>query len=161
MVLDYIIDNFVGVEVLHLDLTDICKIIGTTGDGTIFEDVENMNKDKRILKVVPSIEFIVKKEHHELDDIENELSKGRPVIAWIHPRDAVDRDLDHSVVITNLDKEGYRIYFNDPFLGEREMSLGDFMDCWDLAERILIKIKVGERIQRLLEEYAEKPGVKP
>jgi len=160
MVLDYIANNCLEDGNLDLEIDDLCKIVDTTSDGTIFENVKRINSDKRILKAIPSIEVVVKYEHHTLDEIEEELHSGRPVIAWILPPEAVDREMQHSIVITGIDKEGYKISCNDPIFGGREIPLGEFISCWDETDRTLIKIKVGERIQRILDEWSEKSGVR-
>jgi hypothetical protein len=156
MVLDYIANNCLEDGNLDLEIDDICEIVRTTSDGTIFENVKLINSDERVLKAIPSIEIVAKYEHHVLNEIEEELSNGRPVIAWILPPEAVDREMQHSIVITGIDKTGYKISYNDPIFGGREMSLGEFISCWDETDRTLIKIKVGERIQRILDEWAEK-----
>jgi len=160
MVLDYIANNCLEDGNLDLEIDDICRIVKTTSDGTIFENVKLINSDKRILKAIPSIEVVAKYEHHTLEDIEEELRNGRPAIAWILPREAVDRDTQHSIVITGIDKEGYKICCNDPIFGVREMSLGDFISCWDATDRTLVKVKVGQRLQRILDEWAEKAGAR-
>jgi hypothetical protein len=159
MVLDYVVENTSEDGNLDLEIDDICKIVRTTSDGTVFEDVKNINSDERIQKAIPSIEFVVKYEHHALDEIEDELRGGRPTIAWILPPDVVDREMQHSIVVTGINRTAYRVYYNDPFFGEKEMELGKFMSCWDETDRTLIKIKVGERVQRLLDEWVEKSGV--
>lgn len=157
MVLNYL-SNFSEETKLNLEIEDICKIIGTTTDGTIFDDVQNINSDNRVLKTIPSIEFIVKYERHTLAEIEEEYNKGKPSIAWILPPGTDPRDMQHSIVITSINREEYKIAYNDPIFGEIEMELGNFMSLWDRTDRNLIKIKLGEREQRLLDEWFERSG---
>jgi len=150
MVLEYINDGLGGGN-LNLSIGDISKIVGTTEDGTVFDDVNKINKNMKILKAIPSIEFVVKYEYHILKDIEDEIKNGRPAIAWILPLGA--RNMKHSIVITGLDLDKSLIYYNDPISGEVEARLGEFMSLWDKTDRTLIRVKIGKREQRLLDEW--------
>lgn len=152
MVLDFI-NPRVGENNLSLSIEEIAEIVGTTMDGTVFNDVNKINRDKRILQTVPSIEFVAVYEHHTLEDIENELKENKPVIAWISGSETGAREMQHSVVITNLDRDNYTIQYNDPIDGDHQRTLGDFISLWDSTDRTLIRVKIGEREQRLIVEY--------
>lgn len=151
MVLDYINSSLKGN--LNIEIEDIAGTVRTTRDGTVFNNVNRINSNKEILRAIPSIEVTAKYEHHALKDIEDEIQNGRPVIAWVQLPEGSTRNMSHSIVITDINRGGYVIYYNDPIFGEQQKNLGEFMDMWDRTDRILIKVKVGEREQRLLDEW--------
>jgi len=151
MVYDYFNEVLKGD--LNLDIDEISKSIGTTEDGTDFDDIEKINSNPKILISMHSVEVIAKYGNYGLSDIENEINNGRPAIAWILPPEAKNRYYEHSVVITGVDRDKYTVYCNDPFHGEKEIKLGEFMSLWSATDRTLIKFKVGKRVQRLLDEW--------
>ena len=88
--------------------------------------------------------------------LKEEVEKAhRPVIALIGSSDPIRRWV-HAVVITGLDMDKYLIYYNDPVFGEVEEDIGIFMSKWEGADRFLIKVKIGMREQKLLDEYFQK-----
>jgi len=155
MVLDYVYSGLEGTD-LNLGIEEICEIVGTTKDGTNLEDVKRINSNPKIKKAIPSIEFDVNYDRHTLREIEHEIEeKHMPTIAWIKPLEANDRDLEHAVVITDISRDDYKICYNDPLFGEKQMELGKFMELWERTDRTLIKVRVGEREQRLLDEWIQ------
>jgi predicted double-glycine peptidase len=133
------------------EVGDIAQIIGTTEAGTPLENVKNLNKDEKILKAIPSIEF-EDKFMSNLSEIEAEINENRPIIVWVLL--SIDsRRYVHSVVITGVDVLKQRVYYNDPIFGQKEEQIGAFMRMWDGVDRTLIKVKIGKREQRLLDEW--------
>jgi len=115
--------------------------------GTPLENVDEINK--KLQKAVPSVEFITKL-NCRFEEIENEISEGRPVIAW------VKIPYPHSIVVTGLNKDLLIIYYNDPELGKKQIEIGKFISAWNRTDNVLVKVKIGEKIQRIIPEYAEK-----
>lgn len=138
-----------------LDIDDIAKVIETRADGTLLENVRNLNTNLTILQAIPSLEFDVELKMHSLSEIEEEIDNNRPVIAWVELSEGTRR-CAHAVVIVGLDRDKDLIYYNDPMLGEKEEEIGAFMSRWESVDRLLIKVKIGKREQRLLDEYVRK-----
>jgi hypothetical protein len=159
MVFMYIGNSFEG-RVPDFGLDKIGKIIETKGDGTFPEKVLNLDKVKEVAAAMPSIEFEVELRRHTLDEINEELSDRQPLIAWVRLSDVVGvHKCAHAVVITDLDRENNRIYYNDPMFGEKNEDLSSFLTRWENEDRVLIKVKIGKKPQRMLEEFPkeEKP----
>jgi len=150
------ISNCLEGQAPDLDIDDIAKIIGTEEDGTLFEKVRNLNTNPNVLRAIPSLEFDVDLKMRSLSEIEDEVEKAhRPVIAIIEISDGIHR-YRHAVVITGLDMDKHLIYYNDPVFGEMQEEIGTFMSKWERVDRLLIKVKIGEREQKLLDEYFQK-----
>jgi hypothetical protein len=158
MVFMYIGNSFEG-HVPDFDLDKIGKITETRRDGTFPEKVLNLNKVKEVVTAMPSIEFEFELKRHTLDEISEELKDRQPPIAWVRLSDTIGHKCAHAVVITDLDRENSRIYYNDPMFGEKEEDLPSFLTRWENEDRVLIKVKIGKKSQRLLEEFPkeEKP----
>jgi len=159
MVFMYIGNSFEG-RVPDFDLDKIGKMIETKADGTYPEKVLNLNKVKEVATAMPSIEFEVQLKRHTLDEIGEEINDGQPPIAWVRLSDAQGvHKCAHAVVITDLDRENNRIYYNDPMFGEKNEDLSSFLTRWENEDRVLIKVKIGKKTQRILEEFPkeEKP----
>ena len=139
----------------NLDIDDIAEIIETRTDGTLLENVRNLNTDLAVLRAIPSLEFDVDLRMHSLSEIEEETNNNRPVIVWVELSEGVRR-CAHAVVVTGLDRDKNLIYYNDPMFGEMQEEIGAFMSRWERIDRLLIKIKIGKREQRLLDEYVRK-----
>jgi len=139
----------------NLDIDDIAEIIETKIDGTLLENVRNLNTDLTVLRAIPSLEFDVDLRMHSLSEIEDEINNNRPVIAWVEMSEGIHR-CAHAIVITGLDKDKDLIYYNDPMFGEVQEEIGAFMSRWERVDRLLIKVKIGKREQRLLDEYVLK-----
>jgi hypothetical protein len=154
MILMYIHDSFGG-RVPDFDLEKIGKIIETREEGTYAEDVLNLNKVKEVKTAIPSIEFEVELKNHTLNEIFDELNDRQPPIAWIKLSDTAGHACGHAVVITDLDKKNNKIFYNDPIFGEVVEGLPSFLDRWDHEDRVLIKVKIGKKPQRMLEEFQE------
>jgi hypothetical protein len=139
----------------NLDIDDISEIIETRTDGTLIENIRNLNTNLAVLRVIPSLEFDVDLKMHRLSEIEEEINNNRPVIAWVELSEGIHR-CAHAIVITDLNKDV--IYYNDPIFGEMQEGIGTFMSRWERLDRLLIKVKIGKREQRLLDEYVQKEG---
>jgi len=160
MVFTYISNSFEGGRVPDFDIDKIGKVIETKADGTFPEKVLNLNKVKEVATAMPSIEFEVELKRHTLDEISEEISNRQPPIAWVELTDTGGvHKCAHAVVITDLDRENDRIYYNDPMFGEKSEDLSSFLTRWENEDRVLIKVKIGKKPQRMLEEFAmeEKP----
>lgn len=153
MIFMYISNCLEGVAP-DLDIDDIAEIMETRVDGTLPENVRNLNTNLKVLRAIPSLEFDVGL-MHSFSEIEEEIGANRPVIAWVELSEGIHR-CAHAIVITGLDKEKHLIYYNDPIFGEKEEEIGTFMSRWENVDRLLIKVKIGKREQRLLDEYVRK-----
>jgi len=148
---EFLKDTAASVMLPDLRIEDIAEILGTSELGTALENIKNINKNEEILKAIPSIEF-EDKMMCGLSEVEMEITENRPIIAWISV--SVDsREFVHSVVITGIDMEKHLIYYNDPIYGKKEEHIGKFMSMWEKVDRTLIKVKIGKREQRLLDEW--------
>ena len=153
MIFMYISNCLEGVAP-DLDVDDIAEIIETRVDGTLPENVRNLNTNLKVLRAIPSLEFDVGL-MHSFSEIEEEIGANRPVIAWVELLEGIHR-CAHAIVITGLDREKHLIYYNDPIFGEKEEEIGTFMSRWENVDRLLIKVKIGKREQRLLDEYVRR-----
>jgi hypothetical protein len=143
MVLEYVKNRF-SEGFPDLDIPKISEILKTSADlgGTTFENIKNINEVFR--KTRPSLEFVVGL-NHKLEDIKKEISNNRPVIAWVMMPDP-NGDYPHSIVITDIDEDKLLIYYNDPVYGKENVFIREFMDMWDGNSRVLIRIKIGEKV---------------
>jgi hypothetical protein len=155
----YVSNSFEG-RVPDFDLDKIGKVIETRRDGTYPEKVLNLNKVKEVDTAMPSIEFEVELKRHTLDEISEEINNRQPPIVYVRLTDADGiHKCAHAVIITDLEKESDRIYYNDPMFGEKTEDLSSFLTRWENEDRVLIKVKIGKKPQRMLEEFPieEKP----
>jgi predicted double-glycine peptidase len=157
MVLEYMRDR-IHEGFPELDVATISETIKTSADegGTTFENIKLINE--KLKKTMPSLEFIAGSSH-QFEEIKEEIKNDRPVIAWV-TMPSPHGDFNHSIVITGYDDEKLLIYCNDPVYGRENMPIRKFMDIWENSFRILIKIQIGEKKQRLIEEYVETLGDK-
>ncbi len=147
MVLDYVRKQNPEDYIPNLSVEEISETMGTDELGTPLENVENINE--KLQKALPSVEF-VSEMNCSFIEIEKEISDGKPVIAWVripHP---------HSIVVTGLNKALLIVQYNDPELGKRQIEMGRFISAWNQNDNVLIKVKIGEKVQRIIPEYAEK-----
>jgi hypothetical protein len=147
----------------NLDLDEIGKIIETRKDGTSPLKVLNLNSEKlgEVASAIPSIEFEHRFVCHSIDEIVKEIDDKQPPIAWIKLYDEEHlKKCTHAVVITGIDRESGLIYYNDPIHGEKTARITDFVALWDEEDRVLIKVKIGKKKQRMLEQYSEKELLK-
>ena len=147
MVLEFVRRQNPTGYVPNLSVEEISKNVGTDELGTPLENVERINE--KLHKTVPSVEFVAEL-NCSFDEIRNEISQGKPVIAWVRI------PYSHSVVVTGLNEEMLVIYYNDPQLGKKQIEMGRFISAWNSSDNVLIKVKIGEKIQRIIPEYAEK-----
>lgn len=135
----------------NLDIAKISETLKTSADlgGTTFENIKNINEEFK--KTRPSLEFVPGL-NNKIEDIKNEITHDRPVIAWVMMPDP-NGEYPHSIVITDIDENNLLIYYNDPVYGKEKVSIRQFMDMWNGNFRVLIKIKIGEKVT--LNEYME------
>jgi hypothetical protein len=151
MIFMFVQNTYENCVVPDFDIEKIGKIVGTMAEGTLPEDVPNLNKVREVSRALPSIEFEHKPRLHELDDIIDEIDDRQPPIAWIwssHDKDQ-RRKFHHAVVVTGV--ENGRIYYNDPIFGKQDEQKDDFLPKWYDEDRVLVKVKIGKRIQKLEE----------
>jgi hypothetical protein len=51
------------------------------------------------------------------------------------------------------------VMLNDPLRGQISITVGDFMAEWQGTEQSLIRLRLGDRLQRRITEYIEQPEV--
>ena len=134
-----------------MDISKISNVLKTSADigGTTFENIKNINQEFR--KTRPSLEFVPSL-YHKIEDIKEEIAHDRPVIAWVLMPDP-NGNWKHSIVITDIDENKLLIYYNDPVYGKETVSIRQFMEMWDGNARVLIRIKIGEKVT--LSEYMD------
>lgn len=144
MMLEFIRTQNTDGYVPNMDVREIAETIGTDVLGTSLEDVKKINA--KLLKTVPSIEFVAEM-NCSFSEIEKEILQGKPVIAWVRI------PFSHSIVVTGIDTTLLIVYYNDPQKGKRQMEMGKFISCWGEVDNTLVKVKVGEKLQRIIPEY--------
>jgi hypothetical protein len=155
----YIENEYHG-RVPDFDLEKIGKIIETREDGTYPDKVLNLNKVKDVFTSLPSVEFEVTLKRHTLNEINEEINNNQPPIAWIRLTEKGDtHKCAHAVVVTYIDIKNNWVSYNDPISGEINEPLDVFQSNWEYYDSILIKVKIGKKPQRILEEFPkeEKP----
>jgi len=159
MILEYLRERY-GNKVPRLSISTIAETIETLvgGGGTTFDDVTRINE--RLLASEPSVEFSPEYPC-EWREIVEENEKGKPIIAWIwlssdRASDNREHGCGHSVVIFDINVSEGVIYYNDPIHGNVDEDIGRFISKWEHEDvnKTLIKVKVGERVQRKIPEYA-------
>jgi ABC-type bacteriocin/lantibiotic exporter with double-glycine peptidase domain len=150
MVLEYVKSRFSD-GFPNLDIAKISETLKASADlgGTTFENIKNINEEFK--KTRPSLEFVPGL-NHKIEDIKDEIMHDRPVIAWVMMPDP-NGEYPHSIVITDIDEDNLLIYYNDPVYGKETVSIRQFMDMWNGNFRVLIKIKIGEKVT--LNEYMD------
>lgn len=143
MVLEYVKKRF-SEGFPNLDIAKISETLETSADlgGTTFENIKNINEEFR--KTKPSLEFVPSL-NNKIEDIKEEIKHDQPVIAWTMMTDP-NGDYPHSIVITDIDEDKLLIYYNDPVYGKETVSISQFMDMWNGNSRVLIKIRIGEKV---------------
>lgn len=134
-----------------MDISKISNVLKTSADigGTTFENIKNINEEFR--KTRPSLEFVPGL-YHKIEDIKEEITHDRPVIAWVLMPDP-NGNWKHSIVITDIDENKLLIYYNAPVYGKETVSIRQFMEMWNGNARVLIRIKMGEKVT--LSEYMD------
>ena len=150
MVLEYVKNRF-SEGFPNLDISKISNVLKTSADigGTTFENIKNINEEFR--KTRPSLEFVPGL-YHKIEDIKEEITHDRPVIAWVLMPDP-NGNWKHSIVITDIDENKLLIYYNAPVYGKETVSIRQFMEMWNGNARVLIRIKMGEKVT--LSEYMD------
>ena len=149
MVLEHIRKTNSNCSIPIETLKEISLAMGTDELGTPLDGTKGLNS--ALEKAQPSIEF-EDKIRSSLSEIEKELEQEKPVIVWLKI------PFSHSVVVTGLSKETLTVYFNDPLKGKRELEMGKFLSAWEALDKILIKVKIGEKVQRTMTDFIEEKG---
>ncbi len=149
MVLTYVKQSNPNSHVPANGVREIALAMGTDELGTPLDGVEGLNK--LLEKSLPSVEFEYKF-GCTLSDIEKSLEGGLPVIAWLK------MPYSHSIVVTGIDKEKLAVYYNDPQKGKKQMEMSKFLSAWESLDKVLIKVKIGEKMQRRMSDYIGKEG---
>jgi len=151
MIFMYIQESYTECIVPDFDIDKIGSIVGTMSEGTLPEGVLNLNKAREISRARPSIEFEMKPTFHSIDELIAEVTALQPPIAWILSYDKERlHKFDHAVVVTGV--ENGQVCYNDPVFGKKADPIGDFLSKWDDEDRVLVKVKIGKRMETL-EEY--------
>ena len=141
-----------------LTVSKIAEIIETQDDGTpLGENIEKINDE--LIYTVPSleckIEYLVPKWEIICNDINIDNPFKKPVIMAIMQYDTHQTDyIPHTVVLLKADNANV-VYF-DPIYGEMFEPTNKFYNQWLYMDRTCIRFKIGERAQRILEEFIEK-----
>jgi hypothetical protein len=134
------------------NLDKIAKLIETRADGTYAEKILNINKATEILAAKPSIEFELELKYHRLNELIEEIEAGQPPIVWVSLYDkSHTHRCTHAIVITNIEND--QVFFNDPMFGKQSELVESFITRWDEVDRIIIKVKIGKKKQKMLEEF--------
>ena len=80
----------------------------------------------------------------------------KPVIPWLLVREP-PREYEHTIVVTGYDRVNQQMAVNDPqrSSGPSLMDVTQFIQEWEGTERTLIKLKVNQRVQRMITEWVE------
>ncbi len=143
-------------EVPTFEIRHIAKIVRTRDNGTWQPNVRNINT--ALQRSIPSVEFTVDSKAHDFKEIEQELARSKPVIPWLLIHEP-GRDYEHTIVVTGYNRVNQQIAVNDPMPsrsnGPSLMNITQFIEEWEATERTLIKLKVNQRVQRMLTEWVE------
>lgn len=146
MILEYVLQTNSGSYQPNLSVDKICEIVKTDELGTALENVELINQ--KLINTFPSVEFVV--DTCSFSVLEQEIIGGQPVIVGLK------MPYPHAVVVSGLDKENLIVYYNDPLKdSEKKMEMGKFLSAWNEQNNVAIKVKIGEKIQRIIPEYSE------
>jgi len=138
-----------------LSVEEISSIIGTEADGTLQGyNLERINE--HLTLTVPSLEFkldfLIPKWEIILNEINNEDPFKKPVIMMIMQFDTHELNwMRHAVVLLKADNK-WVTYF-DPIYGELYEPTSKFYNQWIANDQLCIMFKIGQRAQRVLEEY--------
>lgn len=138
-----------------LSIEEISSTIGTEKDGT--PQGYNVEKINELLSLtVPSLEFkldfLIPKWDIILDEVNKEDPFKKPVIMMIMQYDTHELNwMRHAVVLLKGDNK-WVTYF-DPIYGERNEPTSKFYNQWSNNDRLCIILKIGQRAQRILEDY--------
>jgi len=146
MVLEYIKQRNPDSNLPLKSLQELSSAMGTDELGTPLDGVQGLNSI--LNKTLPSIEF-EGKIRCTLAEIEEDLEMEKPVFAWLK------MPFPHSIVVTGLDKQTLTIYYNDPLKGKNKIEMGKFMSAWEALDRVLIKVKIGEKLQRTMIDFID------
>lgn len=153
MVIDYLNANRLSDPIQFQTVAEVVSVINTDFLGTDMDDVRNLNKDRRVMAAVPSVEFDARKIQRDFMDIVDDLRARLPVIAWLKVGD----DQYHAVVITEVNREGtnHEITYMDPYYGQKTSDLDEFSKQWEGADKWLIRLKFGRKKEAQIEAFSQ------
>ena len=154
MVIDYLNRNKLNQLIPEMSVDEIADKIQTREDGTRFSNVPLINE--HIVEAVPSVEFIAEYRPHTLKDIQESIDNGLPCIPWIVIKPDGINETVHAVVITGINIEANTIYYNDPYFGKHDETLGTFEEKWGKADKIMIKVLLGRKERKVLTEWIDR-----
>lgn len=140
-----------------LSVDQIAKIVGTQEDGTpLGYNIERINEHLKLTNPFLDfkVEFLIPEWQIICDDI-NEMNPFRKsVILLIMQYDSHELNwFQHAVVLIEANND-YVTYF-DPIYGDMAEPTNKIYHQWEMNDRLCIRLKIGERVQRILEEYQE------
>lgn len=157
MVIDYMNAHLLTEPAATLEVSELAAMVKTEYTGTEINDVKRLNGELAIMQAAPSLEFDAAEKPREMEDIEEDLKKGLPLIAWI----GKGKDpfmWKHAVVIVNVSRSRQWIRYNDPTHGDRKhVDLDEFSKEWYAADRWLVRLILGRRDTRKMTEFVRRP----
>ena len=143
------ISERLGKPAPKMDVAAIGRIMGTNRLGTQIQNFLLLNRHRMLRRAIPSLKFELDYSYPRFTVIVKELEANRPVIVYIDLSDEF-HDFNHAVVVTGYDEATDAVYYNDPMFGEKNEDQSWFIEKWEKVDRVLVKIKIGEKLQRQL-----------
>ena len=134
----------------NLSLLDIAKAVKTQ-DGTWATDVPSINPF--IEDAIPSVEFEDEYRARRIQEVDGEITAGRPCIPFIHLTDGI-RHTWHAIVVSYINVEQNIIEYNDPGPpSPGRMKLSGFEKLWGDAATTLLKVQIGKNTRTKITEF--------
>ena len=140
-----------------LTVREIAKIVKEE-DGTLAGDVPLING--HITAASPSVEFEDEFRVRTVNEIDEEIAKGLPCVAWQYVGDGVSHH-QHAVVVIDIDIQAKWITYNDPGPPrEKTEGLDAFERKWLYGGFEFLKVQIGRnsRIDEFPSESETKDG---
>jgi hypothetical protein len=158
MVIEYLNLHRLSDPIQFQTVAEVASQVETDFDGTDIDKVRLLNRDRRVLAAVPSVEFDARKIQRDFMDILHDVNAKNPrerlpVIAWLIVGEGYDESC-HAVVVTQIDREAHEITYLDPYFGQRSENLDDFSRKWEKADKWLVRLKLGQRESKTIEEFS-------
>jgi hypothetical protein len=155
MAIEYLNSEILKEPIGDFTQQQLAKAIKTGSEGTDMKDVDLLNKDPKILQAGPSVDFDANLAPREFQEVLEDGKKKLPTIAWIVIGEGTNES-SHSVLITAVDMSAQMIEYNDPVYGGQRESLKTFLEKWYRRDKILVRIRLGARDIRKLEQFLPK-----
>jgi hypothetical protein len=152
MAIDYLNSNKLKDPISGLSMTDLARMMKTRFGGTHMNYVQLINDDERVLAAAPSVEFDAALQPREFENIVEDLKSELPVIAW-SSLGSNDDEAPHAVIVTGVSTSREEITYNCPVRGRRTTPSKPFLDTWYHRDKLLIRIKLGKRDIRKMDQY--------